>query len=1080
MQRMQMKRVFVKVLLLLLSVESVSAANFVWDTSPPLGPPYILTPGDTLLVNPATPPMTNALLPTIILQGNNSITNNGTIQQTTAGITTIIASGGSPGPIAISNNFGGNIFTASAGAAAIDLSAVVSNGVTLNTFTGSTIGSVAANGLIVLPTNTDSIVNIAGGTIFSAISKTPGAGVGTVNVTGIFSTSNTMNQMDNINVNMGFVGSANAFTINNNITNFNTFTVNGGRAVLGNGATVSGLTLNNNDTFIMNSGTLTLTNLLSNAGTFTLAGGTITQPVTNNGTLNLNGGAITANITSANPASIINVGGIFTPQFAISAGGGTININSGGNLSVNQTIQNFSAFTINGGTVNIIAGGSGAQILGNIGGNNNGTLSISTPWVPFGSISNVATINLNAGVGPTFAVNNPITGFNNFNINAPGLNTTVNFGGSLVAASNGAINIGNGATLTLNSGTLSGAITGTGNSTLALQSNYSTTNSISNVQNINVAGGVNLTVNNPITGYAALNNAGTINLASGGNLSSITPVGPSSTVNINSNFTTSGTIGANTLNVNNGSTFTLNNPVTVTSGLNVGPNSTLALNNNVVNGTVNNSGNLPLTNTQSINGAYTQTSNGNFITTLGETASDPYGRLLVNGNANIGGTITVRLQPDEGFGIANNSTFDIIQTGGSNTISLNNPTLVQPTSAILSFKLSSPSPQILRLTAQRRLFSNVNTIVALQGVAGALDQILASGLNASQLSIFQTLDELPTVGQVESALQQLAPIVNGGIIFTALETQKLNFDKIMTRLSSLQASADILKTGYVAGDFIGKNAMSFRPTLGPIFFGNSITQQSVDNVDGYTSTTGGFGIIGDMPINCFLKVGAAVSYATSGVKNANSGDTIYINNVLGSIYAKLEYGTPFVDFMGSLGQNSYRTNRNITFLGLTAMGRYTGVQASGKVRVGVPIPIWTLEITPLAWYLYTRLNNRQYTETGAGAANLLYPGQHITAGEFAFGIRLADISEPELFYPEIHAMVLQFSKTPSLNVTSQFTGGGPAFITTGPTVPKTAGNIGGSIAAVLRQSLILIAAYDYEARKNYASHSVSLKLKYMF
>lgn len=823
--------------------------------------------------------------------------------------------------------------------------------------------------------------------------------------------------------------------------------------------------------------------------TVTMLGG---NTVTNYGTISSTESTAIFVNASVNPGApglmLINNFGTISGITAIDLSGTT---GDGGQINHSGLIDGNVLLPTNSNSVFTITGGGRVQgFITQNPGTGISNLFISTSFTNQETINNISNIYVDgpqtAGVPNTFTVNTNISGFNIFTNAFPSLtiingatvsgNILNNFG--VMQFNSGAIvvnNLINSGTLTINGGTINGNIVGYGqNSVLNINGSFTNSNApITNVANINVQAG-SFTIVKPVIGYNTLINNSTININGGYISGGITPMGTSSVVNINTAFTTAGPIGAANINVNPGASFTVFHPLYASNALTVGPTASMRLNNSVA-GTVINNGNMILSGPVSITGNFVQSNSGTFTTILGASPSSPFGSIQVGGTANLGGSVQVILPPDGGISIPNNAGFDIVKANGG--AFSGNPTIIQPTSTVLSFVLTTPNATTLRLIAKRLLLQNITGNSPLVGVADALETIRADTPTTAQRALLRALDSAPNLAAVQSDLSQLVPITNGGTVYTLLQTQQLNFDKISMRLDSLQAGVDdTFKTSYVAGDRL-LNA----PSIGPYFFGNTIKQNRQDNFDGFSSTTGGVGILGDTPLGCFLKVGGAFSYATSTVKvDNNIGNQTLINTVQGTVYGRIEYGWPFAEVMYSLGHNNFRTRRNIIFMQQVANANFHGDQQAGKVRAGVMIPIGTLELTPQAWWVLTRLHSKQYGETGAPGANLTVVGNVFSVVDSAYGLRFAEISEPDVFYPEIHVMGITFNKAPNFATTALFTDSGPAFLTPGPSARKTGVNIGGSITARLSEGFVIIGAYDYAGRKNFNSHSLALKLRYFF
>lgn len=346
--------------------------------------------------------------------------------------------------------------------------------------------------------------------------------------------------------------------------------------------------------------------------------------------------------------------------------------------------------------------------------------------------------------------------------------------------------------------------------------------------------------------------------------------------------------------------------------------------------------------------------------------------------------------------------------------------------------------------------------------------------------IFKGIDAQTSSEDFHSVMAQLLPAgVNGSAFASArfMHTQPL--DRIMGRLEAFRLGVNTFraKTGYAAGDMLEDMG-----SYGPMLLGNVMRQADRDGILGFTATTGGFGFLGDVPIDR-CRVGWAVSYANGAVKqNGRTGNNTVIDNIQGAIYGSTQYGPLFFDGVVALGVNRYTGKRNLIFLQqpLTATAKYNGTQYTGKVRGGFTIPVSSLEISPLATLQYSHLNQGAYMETGAPGANLSVSATQANVLQLGLGARVADISQGDDFLPEIHVLYLVDSKSPNLRVTSQFIDGGGSFITTAPPAPKSGVNVGGSLAMMMSDQLLIFGSYDLEAKKSFISQSVALKFKYLF
>jgi hypothetical protein len=314
------------------------------------------------------------------------------------------------------------------------------------------------------------------------------------------------------------------------------FNVAGGSLDVQSGSlSIAGGSLASGSTMTLSGGTVTNSGALNVAGTMALAGGTLAGA----GTLNVSG---TLNKTSAgtlNFSNTLNNTGVlevFNGTLNLTGGGthtGTFRADSGTTLGLTGGTHNFADGSHLAGTGSFVGGGS-LNLTGTVAGLTvDAGTSINLNTLAFGgtgNLSNAGTVNgtavtlggalINSGTA-TLAGGTLGGGFSNTGT----LNVTGNLtaGGATSTLAGGTINLGSGATLTKDTGTLSwsdGAFTGSG--TLAYI----------NGANFAFSGSGDRVINNPNLTFAFTNlnlPNGSLTLQNGGLTFSGTTVIPVST-----------------------------------------------------------------------------------------------------------------------------------------------------------------------------------------------------------------------------------------------------------------------------------------------------------------------------------------------------------------------------------------------------------------------------------------------------------------------------------------------------------------------------------------------------------------------
>ncbi len=836
----------------------------------------------------------------------------------------------------------------------------------------------------------------------------------------------------------------------------------GGLLTVSGGGRLNATTLNNNaGTNIVNNfnsfiTTTTATNngIISNSGTFAA------QTFTNGGIFNsISGGTFTAvtlhntNIFNANNGSVLTLTNL--------QNSGTFTL--GTNLNING--NNFA----NTGTFNILNGGvlheTAGQPLVNQGLlniNNGGTVNAVT-------INNVNSTNYFAG-GSVIATNLINSGTFNANIG-----TLLN----LATLTNSGIfnSFGSVATQTLsNSGTFN-ANTG---STLSATS---LTNS----------GTFNLGTALSIVGTNSLN-SGTFNINNGGALAVTTsPLLNTGTVTLNPGGSFTGTL------IGNGGNSTFNINTTLVSGpnvvigvlgapigfVNINPGGTLFLNNSLFTDPLNNNGSLVLINSQNVFGNYFQGSGGSLSTTI-QSGTPTYGQLIVNGLANVGGSINVNYT-NSGIGIANGQTFDVIISNG---LTDNNPAILSQPNPFLSFvrdrDLGTPSNNV-RIKAVRG--NPIPNNPSISGVANTIQFLFG---NVNQFPVFLPLLQriAANPGALVENLTQLIPIVNGMESIPALYNPYPLFDKIFKRIEDSRFAENRHFTnvnfdnlnfetpgfGYSAGDMIGNNN-----SIGPILFGNLISQGVRDNIDGYDAATLGLAFVGDSRINSFTSVGAGVSYSGTSAGGKQTGNSSRTDNIQAMAYGSLDYDNfIFLDGVVSIAENFFKTTRSVPLVAESAKGTFCGIQPSLKARTGINFLMFDFELTPLATIFYSRVHEGEHTEKGAPITDLKIQKNYIEIFEGGAGLKLAWVRDVDDMVPEVHVLGLKNFKTPNFAITSQFIAGGPPFLAIGPKFASTGIVLGGSLTLRATDCILFMGTYDFESRNHFRAQTLSLKFRMLF
>ncbi|HXH54861.1 MAG TPA: autotransporter outer membrane beta-barrel domain-containing protein, partial [Gammaproteobacteria bacterium] len=305
--------------------------------------------------------------------------------------------------------------------------------------------------------------------------------------------------------------------------------------------------------------------------------------------------------------------------------------------------------------------------------------------------------------------------------------------------------------------------------------------------------------------------------------------------------------------------------------------------------------------------------------------------------------------------------------------------------------------------------------------------------------------------------------------------------EVFSRLDAVRTGGVLARTGYIGTGYAAGDVMEDQGSYGPIIFGNSTKQSSIEGLSGYKAITAGFGFLGDAPILDHFRAGLGASYANSVVRQSNNtGSHTTIGSAQGMAYGSATYGRLFLDAVLSAGINNYHAKRNVNFMGITATSRYTGFQCGAKIKTGFAIPFHQINISPIVAVQYMHLNVGQYIEKDAGTLNQHLSAMRTNTVRVNLGGKIAEKRLEGTFFPEFHTFYIVDVKNPQVTLTSRFLEGGGSFDSKTVVPPKHGVSLGASVTALISDSFTLSGGYDLEKKSSFKSHSASLKFKFLF
>jgi len=571
-----------------------------------------------------------------------------------------------------------------------------------------------------------------------------------------------------------------------------------------------------------------------------------------------------------------------------------------------------------------------------------------------------------------------------------------------------------------------------------------------------------------------------------------------------------GTVAAATLNVSSGATYNQSGTAAINAsnifvtGIFNKSNASITANTTINDGGLMNvlasfthtgdltvgqgtSGTLNVTNTTvDVNGSFTLADGATLMTTVNSGAADDAGSITVTGTTTVSANAKVDVTVAAGAVVASGTTYKIIDgpTGGGGVAE---PLTITDDSADLDFFATSDGDDLVL---------NATLAGTLPGIiSGVVGEEFAGSFSANAAAVFTDLADLldndaelttafagiTTAEDFDKALEALAPDMSGAIIDATTAVGRSAVVTIINRLVALRTAATSgALTGMSAGDPYHDVGMWLQG------FGSTIDQDNRQGVAGFDADTAGLTFGADTLLTDNFRLGAAFSYASTDVDTKGSSNNVDIDNYQGTVYASLKNGEHYFDASFSYGQNSYTGSRAVTVgtLKRTARSDYDADQTIIQGIWGRRFDIGNgVHINPFIGLNYVNLDIDAYTETGAGAANLVVAKADHETLESSVGLSLRKEMKTDqgtTIIPEIHASWRHECLDDEQTNTSTFTGAGTSFATRGFDPANNSANIGVAFSAYLKNNIDIQVRYDYESKSDYDGHSGIATIRYNF
>ena len=471
----------------------------------------------------------------------------------------------------------------------------------------------------------------------------------------------------------------------------------------------------------------------------------------------------------------------------------------------------------------------------------------------------------------------------------------------------------------------------------------------------------------------------------------------------------------------------------------------------------------------------------NPILTFDLQNSGKAGNIAVTGNATVavGNKLNI-INVNPAFYPANAATVSqlITSTGGGGVIVV--PTLgtMPVDNLFVKYAVAATANTSLDLTVTRTAPTGLDSNIAgAAGVFAGLDNVKAPG-QTELLSLADNLMDLGSTAAIAEALQEIAPLVDGGAVASVLGNQNTTFDLFSQRAAELRAGLGNNKTGYSAGHMNDKGHGTWVKV-----FGSHADQNKRNGIQGYRAETWGMALGADMMITEKSLVGISGSWASADVNHDSNGGGTDVKSYQASLYGSWNIKTPlYMNWMASVAKNKYDTTRN-TIVGnfkQTTIADFDGMQYGARAELGYVYGQEAFHVTPSLALTYSHLDFDEYREKGTSTANQVIAYDDVNALLAGAGVKFSydyDMKK-SLVVPEVHANIAYDVIGDEQKANARFVQFGPTYETSGASAVRANYNAGASLTTYGDSGLGLSLSYDYNWKRSYHAHAGFIKVRY--
>ncbi len=267
-------------------------------------------------------------------------------------------------------------------------------------------------------------------------------------------------------------------------------------------------------------------------------------------------------------------------------------------------------------------------------------------------------------------------------------------------------------------------------------------------------------------------------------------------------------------------------------------------------------------------------------------------------------------------------------------------------------------------------------------------------------------------------------------------------------------------------------------------FGIDAKQNSFQGGEGYNLNTTGLILGLDAEVSKRSRVGLALSFASSNIKALDKLKRIGVETYQLNAYSGHLFGKYFVDTIGAIALNNYKSYREIPSVGVTATGSFNGQGYAAKVRGGYIQKLGqNFSLIPEVSLMFANNNVSNYSEGGAGTMNLDVRTNSTNFLEGRVGLNLkykTTTKKGSILTPQLKTSYGYDFIGKRQSTVNNFAGQSATFTIISSKYDPRSFRAGGAVELYQLNSITLSSEYTFELKSKYQSHTGTLRGTYRF